>query len=56
MTYVPDSHMYSMTRMGHCLTLIKDHNNRHGNLVLIKALTLSIKCLIHQKKRKRETD
>ena len=37
--------------------LNNDHSNRHGNLVLIKVFTLSTKCWIHQKeKRKRETE
>ena len=38
--------------------LNNDHSNRYGNLVLIKAFTLSTKCWIHQKekKRKRETE
>lgn len=37
------------------VVLNTDHSNRHENLVLIKALTLSIKCLIHQKEeRERE--
>lgn len=43
--------MYRVTGGGTALTVIlnKDHSNRHRNLVLIKALTLSTKCLIHQK-------
>lgn len=38
------------------VVLNKDHSHRHGNLVLIKALTLSTKCLIHQKEKKRQRD
>lgn len=38
------------------IVLNEDHSNRHGNLVQIKALTLSTKCVIHQKEEKRETE
>lgn len=38
------------------VVLNKDHSNTHENLVLIKALTLSIKYLIHQKEKERKRD